>query len=504
MKKRAFSNSDKLKLQHCCLRFPMSAVENETDEARLGWTALLGGRNAAYSVILAGGVTLHAVNIYIVTTILPSVVSDIGGLEYYAWSTTLFVVASILGSALSSRLLDRVGPGCAYASATALFVAGTLICAAAPAFPVLLAGRCVQGLGGGFLLALAYAVIRLVFPEALWSRAIGLISAMWGVSALIGPAVGGVFAELNIWRAAFWSLVPLSVIFGTIAIAVLPRGSRDEAEPSPLPQLVLLTASVVAVSAGSVSDNPLWNGVGLLVAGLMAALLVRTELGARARLLPKGALDAGGRLVALYATIALLVTGMQTDIFVPYFLQLLHGQSPLTAGYLAALMAMGWTLGSMLSAGRSGEAGIRAIRTGPIFVLAGLAVLFLFIPVPGGVGWRLVPICVGLLLVGLGIGVTWPHLVTNIFKETPASEQGLAAGSITTVQLYATAFSAAAAGMVANLGGLSDPGGAEGASSAALLLFGVFLVAPALGLVSVRRLAGRRNPETPAEAACGG
>jgi MFS family permease len=484
----------------------MSTIENETGEARPTWAALLSSRNAVYSIILAGGVMLHALNIYIVTTILPSIVGDIGGLEYYAWSTTLFVVASILGAALSSRLLERAGPGRAYASATALFVAGALICAAAPAFPVLLTGRFVQGLGGGLLYALAYAVIRLVYPEALWPRAIGLISAMWGISTLIGPAVGGVFAELSIWRAAFWSLVPLSVIFGTIAIAVLPRGSRDEAEPSPLPlpQLALLTASVVAVSAGSVSINPLWNGIGLVVAGLMAALLVRAELGARARLLPKGALDAGGRLVALYATIALLVTGMQTDIFVPYFLQVLHGQSPLIAGYLAALMAMGWTLGSMLSAGRSGEAGIRAVRTGPVFVLAGLVVLLFFVPVPGGVGWQLMPICAGLLLVGLGIGVAWPHLVTNVFKETPVSEQGLAAGSITTVQLYATAFGAAAAGMVANLGGLSDPGGAEGASSAALLLFGAFLVAPTLALVSVGRLAGRRNPGDAAEAAaCG-
>lgn len=219
--------------------------------------------------------------------------------------------------------------------------------------------------------------------------------------------------------------------------------------------------------------------------------------------MPKGALDIGGRLVALYATIALLVTGMQVDIFVPYLLQVLHNQSPLIAGYLAALMAMGWTLGSMLSAGRSGEAGIRAIRTGPVFVLAGLAVLLFFVPVPGGVGLQLLPICAGLLLVGLGIGVAWPHLVTNIFKETPVSEQGLAAGSITTVQLYATAFSAAAAGMVASLGGLSDPGGAEGASGAALLLFGAFLVSPVLGVVSAGRLARRRNPGGAAEAVRG-
>ena len=183
----------------------MSTMNNGAGDARSGWAALHSGRNAVYSIILAGGVTLHALNIYIVTTILPSVVGEIGGLEYYAWSTTLFVVASILGAALSSRLLDRLGPGHAYASATALFVTGALICAVAPAFPVLLAGRFVQGLGGGLLYALAYAVIRLVFPEALWSRAIGVISAMWGVSTLIGPAVGGVFAELSIWRAAFWS-----------------------------------------------------------------------------------------------------------------------------------------------------------------------------------------------------------------------------------------------------------------------------------------------------------
>ena len=476
----------------------MSTVENVTSEARPKWVELLSGRNAVYSIILAGGVTLHAVNIYIVTTIMPSVVRDIGGLEYYAWSTTLFVVASIIGAALSSRLLDRAGLGPAYATATALFVAGALVCAAAPAFPVLLAGRFVQGLGGGLLSALAYAVIRLVYPEALWSRAVGLISAMWGVSTLIGPAVGGVFAELGVWRAAFWSLVPLSVIFGTIAIATLPRGSRREAQPLalPLPQLALLTASVIAVSTASVSADPLSNGAGMVAAGLMAALLVRMERGARGRLLPKGALDAGGRLVALYATIALLVAGMQTDIFVPYFLQVLHGQPPLIAGYLAALIAMGWTLGSMLSAGRSGEAGIRAIRTGPVFVLSGLAVLLCFVPVQGGIGWQLIPICGGLLLVGLGIGVAWPHLVTNVFKEAPAAEQGLAAASITTVQLYATAFGAAAAGMVANLGGLSDPGGAEGASGAALFLFGAFLMAPALGLVSVGKLVGSRNRRT--------
>jgi MFS family permease len=208
-----------------------------------GWGDLLSGKNAIYALALAGGVTLHAVNIYIVTTVLPSVVKDIGGLNYFAWSTTLFVIASILGSALSSRLLRRAGPRGAYGIAALLFAVGTLICAIAPSMPILLVGRFVQGFGGGFLYALAYSVIRVVFPEALWSRAIGLISAMWGISTLIGPAVGGIFAEFDAWRAAFWSLVPLIGIFGAMAFATLPKHSSGNTQASPLPimQLVLLT-----------------------------------------------------------------------------------------------------------------------------------------------------------------------------------------------------------------------------------------------------------------------
>lgn len=482
----------------------MNTDSTQPAAARPGWAALLTGRSAVHSMILAGGVALHALNIYIVTTILPSVVADIGGLDYYAWSTTLFVVASILGAALSSRLLDRAGPGRAYAAATALFAVGALLCAAAPAFPVLLAGRFMQGLGGGLLYALAYALIRLVYPEALWPRAIGLVSVMWGVSTLVGPAVGGVFAGIGAWRAAFWSVIPICMVFGAAAMAVLPRHGGADAARSPLPlrQLALLAASVLAISAGSVGVDPVRSGAGLAVAGILAAFLARAELTGRARLLPTAALAPAGRLAAFYATIALLVIGMQTDIFIPYFLQVLHGQPPLVAGYLAALMALGWTLGSLLSGGRAGEAGIRAIRSGPVFVLAGLAVLAVVVPMPGGAGWRLGLMCAGLLSVGLGIGVAWPHLVTGVFREVPASEQGLAAGSITTVQLYATAFGAAAAGMVANLGGLGDPGGVQGASSAALWLLGSFLVAPALGLAVVRRLARRPVPASGAEAPC--
>ena len=456
------------------------------------WAELFRGRNAIFSLALGGSVALHALNIYIAITIMPSVVADIGGLDYYAWSTTVFVVASILGSALSARLLQRVGARGAYGVAALLFGAGTILCALAPNMPVLLAGRFVQGFGGGFLYALAYGVIRLVFPDHLWARAIGLISAMWGIATLTGPAIGGVFAELGAWRAAFWSLIPFILVFAILAYATLPGNADSDAVPSrlPLAQLVLLTATVIALSAGSLGDTLYWNLIGIGVTLVLAGLLTAVELRSGTRLLPRGALKVTGPLGALYAVIALLVIGMQPEIFVPYLLQVLHGQSPLIAGYLAALMAIGWTLASLFSANLSSRSAPGAITISPVLGLIGLIVLALFMPVVGSGSWiGLAPVCASLGLVGASIGLAWPHVVTMVFQRASPDEQAIAAGAITTVQLFATALGAATAGMVANLSGITQPGGVAGASNAALWLFGLFALAPALCIPAARRAA---------------
>lgn len=457
-----------------------------------GWAALLSGRNGVRSLALAGGVVLHAINVYIATTILPSVVRDIGGIDYYAWNTTLFVAASILGSALSARLLARAGPRSAYVIATLVFVVGTFICAVAPSMPVMLAGRLVQGLGGGFLFALSYAMIRLVFDETLWPRAMALVSGMWGVATLVGPAVGGIYAQLGVWRAAFWSLIPVALLFAVLAVIVLPKRSTDEIERSPLPlaQLVLLTSAVLAVSFGSVSSVFLWNIAGLVAAVILTALLIGTESRARHRLLPAGALRITTALGALYATMSLLAVAVTSgEIFVPLFLQVLHQQSPLIAGYLAALMAAGWTLGSIASAGASGKGITCAILAGPMLGMAGMVALAVLMPGESAGGWpALMPICVALVAIGLGVGMAWPHLLTRVFQVAPTGEQGMAAASITTVQLFATALGAALAGMVANVAGLTDPGGIAGTANAAVWLFGLFAFAPIIAIFTAVRV----------------
>ncbi|EJL87916.1 arabinose efflux permease family protein [Herbaspirillum sp. CF444] len=467
------------------------------------WAELLSGGNALRAVALTGGVALHAINVHIVTTILPSVVRDIGGLDYYAWNITLFVAASIFGSTLTGKLLDVLGPRRTYLFALAIFSIGSILCATAQDMFWMLGGRSVQGIGGGLLAALSYALIRIVFAPRLWSRAVSLVSGMWGIATLLGPAVGGVFAESGAWRLAFWCLLPLSLAQALIVAAQL-RGRQETGAPAvrmPLLKIALLTVSVLLVAlAGQVQDD----GGKLLgvAAGLALGVLVaRLDRRPGVALLPSGAYTLSSTMGKVFACLSLLMIAGMTEIFVPYFLQTLHAYSPLQAGYMTAAMAGGWSLASLLSSGRGDADADRMVRAGPAIMALSLAALALLLPgdVLDGIAPATEGVCFAIALagVGLGIGMGWPHLVTRVMKSARAGDENLASAGVSTVQLYAMSIGAALAGLTANAAGLSgsvtEPGGADGARMAAYCLFGLFALAPLTAIALARRLTAKQG-----------
>ncbi|OTA15357.1 major facilitator transporter [Xenorhabdus vietnamensis] len=456
------------------------------------WRDLFSSKNAPSAIALSLGVGLMAANTLIAITILPSVVNDIGGLNLYAWNTTLFIVASIIGSVLSARLLSTSGARNAYLVAALIFFIGSLICTLAPTMAVMLVGRTVQGLGGGFLFALSYAMVNLVFPQSLWPRAIALISGMWGIATLIGPAIGGIFAEMNAWRYAFGIMLPITLGYAVFTYLILPKTPMQNKTKTALPivQLILLSTAVLAVSSGSLSQDIRFNIIGIVAAVLLIALLVIHERRASARLLPEHALSLSSPHLILFTTISLLVIGLAGDVFIPYFLQTLHGQSPLVSGYMVASAAAGWTIGEMLSASWQGAKMRFAIISGPIFMLAGMLMLLVLLPSQSAGEWQIMlPIILGLGLFGFGIGFGWPHLLTRILQTASDEDKNIAGSSITTVQLFASAFGSALGGMVVNLFGFYQPGGVEGAASSSYWLFLLFSIAPILALLTAYKSA---------------
>jgi MFS family permease len=464
-----------------------------------GWLELMRGGNAARSAVVGGGMIIHAISTFIVVTILPSVVRDIGGLRFFAWSTTLYVLASLLGGALCARLLARIGARGSYRLALPIFALGTLLCALAPSMPLLLLGRLIQGFGAGTLSALSFSMVRTLFSETLWSRALSLTSAAWGIATLGGPAIGGVFAQYNAWRAAFWSVFALIPFLLLLVERSLPRDLPRPAAPrTPLALLSLcvLAGSVLAISVTSTSAQAVLDEIGLTVALVGLVLFVRLE--ARPlRLLPHGACNPATPLGAAYTAMVLLLIGVTTEIFVPYFLQTLHGVTPLHAGYLSALMSAGWTTGAV-GGSSQGITGARALLTaGPLLLGTALAGMFLLVPQSGVLGHaQLWGIGACLFSQGLGIGIAWPHLCANVFTFAPEGEKDLAATSITVVIMVANALGTALGGMVTNLAGMTVPGGPTGAAPAAAWLFGAYTFAPLLAFLAVNRLLGFRSATT--------
>ncbi len=456
------------------------------------WSLLAPGHLGA-SLMLAGGISLYAVETYVTATIMPSVVRDIGGLPLFAWVTTLYVTASVLGSVFIAIRPRGMSLNRTYSIGAALFLLGSLICAIAPSMETVLIGRAVQGFGAGTLATLGYAFIRYAYPESLWNKASTLYAAIWGISTFVGPTLGGFFAEGSAWRHAFALIVPFALAMGLLAPWLLPRGEDDRQETkAPVGQMVLLTVSLLLVSFAGTTENVglrLWLVVGAAIAiGGMVVVERRASL----RLLPRGGIALSMPISRVYLAMFMLLGALTCDIYIPYFLQTLHRVTPLVSGYIVALVALGWTAAAFLSSNFKGETMRRSIIWGGLMEAACIGLLAFSLARPNPEGDLVVLSAATVLIFGMGFGVGlgWAHLVTHILHLAADDEKDKASAGITTMQSLGSAFGAALAGVTVNSTGLLHPGGLEGNASAAAWLFALFALpalAAALAALSLPR-----------------
>ncbi len=436
-----------------------------------GWRDLLGPKYLGASTVLAGGVALYATNEFLTISLLPSAVAEIGGQRFYAWVTTVYLVASVVAATTVSATLARLGPRWSYLGALSVFGAGSLLAAAAPSMELLLVGRTVQGAGGGVLAGLGYAVINAALPQSLWTKASAVVSAMWGVGTLAGPAAGGLFAQFGSWRWAFGVLAILTVVMALLVPFALP-GRRSNTGPSrgsriPVWSLLLLGTAALAISVAGIPRNTALTAV-LLGAGvaLVATFLV-VDRRTAASVLPPTAFRPGP-LKWIYLTLGLLMAATMVDMYVPLFGQRLAHLVPVAAGFLGVALSVGWTVGEITSASLTKpRIVVRTVAVAPLVMAAGLGLgaVSQFEDAPVGViaVWVL-----ALVVTGTGVGMAWPHLSAWAMGSVDDPEEGgTAAAAINTVQLICGAFGAGLAGVAVNL---TDRGDA----TAARWLFAIF------------------------------
>ncbi|MFC7592526.1 MDR family MFS transporter [Nonomuraea antimicrobica] len=297
-------------------------------------------------VALMLGMLLAALDQTIVSTALPTIVGDLGGLEELSWVVTAYLLASTVSTPLWGKLGDQYGRKRLFIGAICIFLVGSALCGLSRNMGELIAFRALQGLGGGGLMVLAQAIVGDVVSARERGRYQGFFGAVFAVSSIVGPLLGGLFVDHLSWHWVFYVNLPLGAVALFVIVTVLPGDGSRTRHMIDYAGVVLLggaTSCVVLIATWG-GTTYRWNDpviVGL--AGAAVALLAGWVIAARRvaePVLPLGLF--GVRAFAMSSAVGFVVGfGMFGALtYLPLYLQVVHGVSPTLSGvYLLPMMA---------------------------------------------------------------------------------------------------------------------------------------------------------------------
>ncbi len=404
----------------------------------------------ALTVGLVLTITLVAFEALAVSTVLPIVAKELGGMQLYGWVFTSFFLGSLIGIVVVGGLIDRGGLGRPFAVGLGLFAIGLLVGGLAPTMEVLVAARFVQGLGAGTIPPIAYVAIGRSLPERLRPRMFATLSTAWVLPGVVGPAVAGVVGEFFGWRYVFLGLLPLIATAGLLTIRALiavPLTEIEEAaeaeaataERRRLPYALLVAAGAGLITVG-LTMGEAFPTVGLVLVGLVLALP------ALRRLTPAGTLTARPILPA-----AVLLRGVMTfaffgvDAYVSLTLENYRGLSAIAAGVVLTAATVSWTAGSWIQA-RNAERWPtdRFVRAGFVVTVVGLVSFGLILLPEVPVAWAVPTFAVA----GLGMGLGYAPLSLIVLREAPPGTQGTASSALSLLDTLGTAMGTGVSGAI--------------------------------------------------------
>ncbi|MGK3958204.1 MFS transporter [Arthrobacter sp. R4] len=360
-----------------------------------------------------------------VTTIMPVVSRDLDGASLYALAFAGPLATGVIGMVAAGNWSDRRGPTAPLYASVALFVAGLLIAGTAASMPVLVAGRLVQGLGGGAMTVALYVVVARVYPALLHPKIFAAFAAAWVIPSLVGPFAAGIVAQVLSWHWVFLGVVGL-VVPALVMIVPVLRGVDRQPQESSIPSWAvgrLAWAGLAALAVLALNLSAEVRVAGIPAApGVLAAAAIVVALVAVRPLVPRGTLTARRGLPSVILTRGLVSSAFfGAEVYLPYLLIEQYEFSPTFAGLTLTGGALAWAAASAIQGRLGNRLDHRAaVRLGSVLVLAAITLAL----VTTALNWPAAVAIAGWIFAGGGMGLLYPRLSVMTLALSTKDNEG--------------------------------------------------------------------------------
>jgi len=458
------------------------------------------------SLMLAMG--LIAMDATILATAVPSVVRDLGSYQQFPWLFSIYLLAQAVSVPIYSKLADTVGRKPIVLIGIALFLLGSILCGLAWSMPSLILFRLLQGLGAGAVGPMVATIVGDIYTLSERAVVQGYIASVWALSSVVGPALGGVFAQFDAWRLIFFINIPLCLIAAWMLLRHFHEQIEKRRHRIDYAGAVLLTIALTAIIVGVLEGGNAWAwqsvpSLACFVGGGIA--LVAFALVERRAAEPIIDLRLiSGRLILTTTLASLAIGALLTGItsFAPAYLQGAIAVPPLLAGLAVAALTLGWPL----SAANAGRLYLRHGFRFTALIGASIATL-------GAIGLALIgpyPSAYALAAVAfvIGFGLGWTAAPTLIVAQASVGwgERGAVTGMNTFARSAGSAVGVAVFGAISNAviasgGGSGDPATVVRASTWVFVAAAVTAVLMLLAILAMPKDRAGDHPGAPAPTA---
>lgn len=371
---------------------------------------------------------MAAIEATIVATAMPAIFSDLGDFSLYSWVFSSYLLMNAVTVLIYGKLSDLFGRKPVLTVGILIFLVGSIICGLASSMEFLIFARFVQGFGAGAVMPIASTIVGDIYTKEERAKVQGYLSSVWGISAIMGPAVGGVLVEYVSWRFVFWINVPL----GVFAIAGLYFFLHEKVEKQK-PKIDYIGAFLLTLSVTSCMFILVEGGVHFDWLSLPILLLIAISLFSMGAFVvyerkvedPMMPFELWSQKSILIANLTSLTTGViliGLSTFLPTFVQGVMEEKPIVAGFTLTTMSIGWPIAAMIS-GRA----ILTIGFRKTSILGGISLVcgsVLFILLSGDHSPLFA--ATGSFLVGVGMGLTATAFIVSIQSTVAWNKRGVA------------------------------------------------------------------------------